>query len=132
VPASGCASCSTRWPARRRPVPCSDLSLRLAEVADDAVPMGGAEAEHVAACLRCQAELAQYRKLLRSLRALRATPLTPDEDLLADLLEVLRPPAPVHRLHRRNRRAAYLGGIAAATAGAAGALVLASRKAAAS
>lgn len=113
-------------------MPCEDLGLRLAEVADGSAILSGAEAQHVAACLRCQAELAQYRRLLRSLRALRGQQLTPDDDLLADLLEVLRPPAPVHRIHRRNRRAAYLGGIAAATAGAAGALVLASRKAAAS
>lgn len=113
-------------------MPCEELSLRLAEVADDSAVLSGSEAEHVASCLRCQAELAQYRRLLRSLRALRAHTITPDEDLLVDLLQVLRPPAPVHRLHRRNRRAAYLGGIAAATAGAAGAIVLASRKAAAS
>jgi hypothetical protein len=112
-------------------VPCEDLSLRLAEVADDSVILAGPDADHVAGCLRCQAELVLYRKLLRSLRSLRAFPLTPDEDLLADLLEALRPPAPVTRLHRRNRRAAYLGGIAAATAGAAGALVLASRRGAA-
>jgi hypothetical protein len=113
-------------------VPCDDLSIRLAEVADDSTLLTGADADHVATCLRCQAELAQYRKLLRSLRALRTQPLTPDDDLLAELLDVLRPPAPITRLHRRNRRAAYLGGIAAATAGAAGAIVLASRKAAAS
>ena len=113
-------------------MPCSDLSLRLAEVADDSVVLGGPEAEHVASCLRCQAELAQYRRLLRHLRALRGHAVVPDEDLLTDLLEALRPPASVHRLHRRNRRAAYLGGIAAATAGAAGALVLANRRSAAS
>ena len=113
-------------------MPCEELNLRLAEVADGSAVLTGPEAQHVASCLRCQAELAQYRKLLRSLRALRAHTVAPDEELLADLLEVLRPAAPIHRLHRRNRRAAYLGGIAAATAGAAGAIVLASRKAAVS
>jgi hypothetical protein len=108
-------------------VPCDELSLRLAEVADDSVPLIGPDATHVATCLRCQAELAQYRRLLRSLRALRTQAVLPEGDLLTDLLEALRPPAPVTRLHRRNRRAAYLGGLAAATAGAAGALVWASR-----
>ena len=106
---------------------CEDLSLHLAEAVDSTGTLAGPQAEHVAGCLRCQAELAQYRRLLRSLRALRREPLIPDEDFLADLLLALRPPATVTRLHRRNRRAAYLGGIAAATAGAAGALVLATR-----
>lgn len=107
---------------------CDELNIRLAEVADDSVPLSGPEADHVATCLRCQAELVHYRRLLRSLRALRTVPLDPDQDLLDEVLEALRPPASVHRLHgRRNRRAAYLGGLAAATAGAAGAVVLASR-----
>jgi hypothetical protein len=113
-------------------VPCEDLSLQLAAVADDPAALAAPEAAHVAGCLRCQAELVQYRRLLRSLRDLRSHTVVPDEDLLVDLLTALRPSASVSRLHRRNRRAAYLGGIAAATAGAAGALVLASRRSAAS
>jgi hypothetical protein len=111
-------------------VPCEDLSLQLAAVADGSVALPPSEATHVETCLRCQAELAQYRRLLRSLRALRTHTVIPDEDLLVDVLSALRPSASVSRLHRRNRRAAYLGGIAAATAGAAGALVLASRRSA--
>lgn len=44
------------------------------------------------------------------------------------LLEQLRPDATVHRIHGPNRRKAYISGIAAAaTAGAAGAIVFASR-----
>jgi hypothetical protein len=109
-------------------VPCEALSLRLAEVVDGSGLLAPSEAQHVSTCLRCQAELAQYRKLLRSLRAMRTQPVAHDDGLLLDLLEALRPPASVTRLQRRtHRRAAYLGGLAAATAGAAGALVLASR-----
>ena len=111
-------------------MPCEDLSLQLAAAADGSVALAPSEAMHVETCLRCQAELAQYRRLLRSLRALRTHTVTPDDDLLIDVLSALRPSASVSRLHRRNRRAAYLGGIAAATAGAAGALVLASRRSA--
>ncbi|MEM7342518.1 MAG: hypothetical protein AAF467_28020 [Actinomycetota bacterium] len=107
------------------------MSLQLAEIADGHTELSPEAARHLATCLRCQAELAQYRKLLRALTSLRTQYVIPDERLLDDLLEALRPPADVYRLHRRNRRAAYIGGIAAAaTAGAAGAIVIASRLAA--
>lgn len=110
---------------------CDELSLHLAEAAETANGvelLPGEAAGHVQSCLRCQAELAQYRKLLRALVALRRQYLYPDPSLLDEILEALRPPATVHFLHRRNRRAAYIGGLAAATAaGAAGAIVIASR-----
>ncbi len=107
---------------------CETMSLQLADVADGHNELAGAAGRHVETCLRCQAELAQYRKLLRALTSLRGELIVPDERLLDDILDALRPPATVHRLHRRNRRAAYIGGIAAAaTAGAAGAIVIASR-----
>ncbi|MDH3681467.1 MAG: hypothetical protein OEV40_16135 [Acidimicrobiia bacterium] len=107
---------------------CETVSLQLADIADGLTQLPLESERHVESCLRCQAELAQYRKLLRALSALRGQLLVPDESLLDDILDALRPPAPVHRLHRRNRRAAYIGGIAAAaTAGAAGAIVIASR-----
>lgn len=109
---------------------CESISLQLAEIADGLNELPPAAERHVDACLRCQAELAQYRKLLRALTGLRGQLELPDERLLEDILEALRPPATVHRLHRRNRRAAYIGGIAAAaTAGAAGAIVIAARMA---
>ena len=107
---------------------CETVSLQLADIADGLNHLPVDSERHVQACLRCQAELAQYRKLLRALTALRGQLLVPDERLLDDILDALRPPATVHRLHRRNRRVAYIGGIAAAaTAGAAGAIVIASR-----
>ncbi|MEL7157827.1 MAG: hypothetical protein AAFN30_14665 [Actinomycetota bacterium] len=110
---------------------CDTVSLQLAEVADGGNELTADVEAHVNACLRCQAELAQYRKLLRALTSLRGHYLAPDDQLLDDILAALRPPASVHRLHRlhhRNRRAAYIGGIAAAaTAGAAGAIVIAAR-----
>ena len=48
---------------------------------------------HVERCLRCQAELVQYRKLLRALRALRTEVLEPAPGLLADILATSRRPA---------------------------------------
>ncbi len=110
---------------------CESVSLQLAEIADGLNRLPPDAERHVESCLRCQAELVQYRRLLRALTALRGQYLTPDDGLLEDILSALRPPATVHRLHRRSRKAAYLGGIAAAaTAGAAGAIVIASRLAA--
>jgi anti-sigma factor RsiW len=107
---------------------CDTVSLQLAEIADGLNRLPPDAERHVDSCLRCQAELVQYRRLLRALTALRHHYVTPDDRLLDDILAVLRPPATVHRLHRRSRRAAYIGGIAAAaTAGAAGAIVIASR-----
>ena len=110
---------------------CDTLSLELAGAVDGSDAMAPETERHVDTCLRCQAELAQYRKLLRALTALRGQFVVPDDDLLEDLLRSLQPEASVTRLHRlnyRNRKAAYIGGIAAAaTAGAAGAIVIASR-----
>ena len=108
---------------------CETVSLQLAEIADGLERLPAEAERHVGTCLRCQAELAQYRKLMRALTSMRGQYLVPDDQLLDDILDALRPPASVHRLHRRNRRVAYIGGIAAAaaTAGAAGAFVIAAR-----
>jgi hypothetical protein len=85
---------------------------------------------HVDSCVRCQAELVKYRKLLRALHELRTELLEPAPGLLPDILATIG--AAGERSAIRNlltgRRAAYVGGIAAATAaGAAGAIVLATR-----
>ncbi|MDQ2826241.1 MAG: hypothetical protein M3Y04_04690 [Actinomycetota bacterium] len=85
---------------------------------------------HVAACLRCQAELVQYRKVLRALHQLRTEVLEPAPGLLPDILASLEAVGERRAMHHllTGRRVAYVGGIAAATAaGAAGAIVLASR-----
>ena len=81
-------------------------------------------------CLRCQAELVQYRRLLRALRALRTEVLEPAPGLLAEVLADLEAAGERRAIRSllSGRRAAYLGGLAAATAaGAAGAIVFAAR-----
>ncbi len=111
-------------------VHCHAVAEELSAVAEDHAPLSNATRSHVEACLRCQADLVQYRKLLRSLRSLRTEVLQPAPGLLPEILAGLE-----HAGERRairaalhGRRAAYIGGIAAATAaGAAGAIVLASR-----
>ena len=111
-----------------KPVRCDDVSILLAGAVDGTSTLTPAAQAHFETCLRCQAEMVQYRKLLRVMKTMRGELLNPGEDLLTDVLELVRPPATVHRLHRADRRRAYIGGIAAAaTAGAAGAIVFASK-----
>ena len=110
---------------------CDDLSGRLGDVASGSLVLDDADRRHVDQCLRCQAELVQYRRLLRTLRALRTEVFDPAPGVLADVL------AGIEELGERRavrsllsgRRAAYVGGIAAAaaTAAAGGAIVIASR-----
>ncbi|MDH4278010.1 MAG: hypothetical protein OEW83_07995 [Acidimicrobiia bacterium] len=114
---------------------CETFSLQLAG-AVDGEELDPTAKSHFETCLRCQAELAHYKKLLRALASLRDQRLAVDDTLVNEILLALQPGGTVHRLQRlgaasRSRKAAYIGGIAAAaTAGAAGALVIASRLAA--
>lgn len=88
--------------------------------------------KHVESCLRCQAEVAQYRKLLKALHSLREELVATPTGLVGDILVRLEE-AGERRAVRSlvsGRRTAYLGGIAVATAAGAGAaLILATRKA---
>ena len=109
--------------------------MRCEQVVDDLADLAAGHAEavapdhvaHVEHCLRCQAEMVQYRKLLRALRTLRTEVLEPSPGLLADVLAGIEEEAERHAIAGllRGRRAAYLGGLAAATAAAGGAIVLA-------
>ena len=109
---------------------CDDVAELLAGVVDGSARLEGTDRRHVEQCLRCQAEVVQYRKLLRALQAMRAEVIEPAPGLLPELLNAVGEAAE-HRAMRgalSGRKAAYLGGIAAATAAAAGgAIVIASR-----
>lgn len=109
---------------------CDELAELLAGAADGATPLEEAAEAHVRQCLRCQAELVQYRRLASALRSLRSELVDPGPGLLADVIAALEAANDQHALRAllTGRRAAYLGGIAAATAAtAAGAAVLAAR-----
>ncbi len=87
---------------------------------------------HVRTCLRCQAEVARYRRLLRLLHQLRGDVVEPRPASVAAVLEALREESG-HRDLRSlllSRRAAYVGGavVATAAASAAGVIVWASRR----
>jgi len=109
---------------------CEELAPDLSAAADGSALLGGPQREHVERCLHCQAELVQYRKLLRAMHALRTEVLEPAPGMLADILANVSAAGERRAVRSmlQGRRAAYLGGLAAATAaGAAGAIVFASR-----
>lgn len=107
---------------------CEALAEQLAGAVDAPEILDVDARGHIDTCLRCQAEMAQYRRLARTLRSLRTQQVTPLDGLLGDIIAVLDDPDLLHNGSRVGRRAAYLSGIAAATAaGAAGAIVIASR-----
>jgi anti-sigma factor RsiW len=101
---------------------CVDLHDELA--GDHEAVLSAPARLHVAQCLRCQAEMANYRRLRRSLRALADSPVAVDPALEHDILLALDDHD--DRLSRRvpGYAAATLGGLAAA----AGVIVLATRQ----
>jgi hypothetical protein len=114
-----------------RSVECEEVAEALAGIADGSERADRRTQRHVESCLRCQAELVQYRKLLRVLHQLRTDVLEPAPGVLTGILAGLEE-AGEHGAIRSllsGRRAAYIGGVAVATAaaGAAGAAVLISR-----
>ena len=110
---------------------CDQIATELPGVVDGSSQLDRGDRKHVEQCLRCQAELAQYRKLLRTMQALRFEGPQAPAGLVGSVL------AHVEAAGERNavratltgRRVAYIGGIAAATAaaGAGAALVLVTR-----
>ena len=113
------------------PVRCDQLADLLAATGGDTAMFDPRARTHVESCLRCQAEVAQYRKLLKALRTLRTEVLTPAPGLVSDILVSIEEAGERHALRSvlRGRKVAYAGGIAVASVAAAGgaALVLASR-----
>lgn len=109
---------------------CDDLTEQLAAAADGSRLLGRHERRHVEQCLRCQAEMVQYRKVLRAMRTMRTDVLEPAPGLVADILANIQEAGERRAIRSMiaGHRAAYLGGLAAATAaGAAGAIIFASR-----
>lgn len=120
----------THSPTRR--VQCEQVTDQLPAILDGAESAPPPVVDHVEHCLRCQAELAQYRRLLRALHQLRVVGVDPPPGLLSEVLAQLGEAAErgAIRSALAGRRVAYLAALAAAAgaAGAAGvAVVLASR-----
>jgi hypothetical protein len=109
---------------------CDSVSELLPQLMDTKQEADGRVLAHVDGCLRCQAEMVQYRKLLRALHQLRTEVIEPSPGLIADVLAHVAA-AGERRAVRSlltGRNAAYAGGIAAATAATAvGAMIFANR-----
>ncbi len=101
---------------------CEELADQLAAAADFDALTDRRARKHVETCLRCQAEVAQYRKLLKVLRSLREELVATPTGLVGGIL--MRIEEAVERQAVRSllagRKAAYVGGIAVATAAAGG------------
>src|SRR5687768_7452207 len=108
---------------------CDQVAEVLPAIAEGDVTADAATLAHVETCLRCQAEAAQYRKLLRALRQLRTEVLEPTPGLLSEILANLEAAGERRAIRSMltSRRGAYISGLAVATAaaGAAGAVVMA-------
>ena len=111
-------------------LPCDRLVELMPDFLDDPGLLSGEEMEHFAQCLRCQAEMARFRRLRRTLASLRHRPVPADHGIFDHILEGLDSAAERRERHRvASRRAASIVGLAAATAaGVGGVLVLATRR----
>jgi len=111
-------------------VRCELVAEHLPAVLDDPAVLDADQAEHVGSCLRCQSDLARYRRLRRTMATMVHETVHLPPGLVTDLIVDLDDSLMRRARHRSTgKRAAYLGGLAAATAaGVGGALVLATRR----
>lgn len=107
-----------------RTTDCRDVSDAIPQIAaGEHADVEPRSADHVAHCLRCQAEVAAYRRVLRVMRTMSSDGCPPSSEQLAAVLSGVDQ-------HSWAVRVAYVGGITVATAaaGAAGVLVWMSRR----
>ena len=110
---------------------CDEIAGQLPAWAEGGAPSPSAVADHVRSCLRCQASVAQYRRLRRVALELRHHSIAPALGTLVGVLDTLGAVGERSAMVglRSGRRAVYWGGVAllTAAAGTAGALVVAGR-----
>jgi len=101
-------------------VRCERVRELLPGLVDGSAVAGRLTRAHLGRCLRCQAELAQYRRIRRAARSLETERRSAPADLLDAVLAGLER-AGDRTAARTRRLAVYLGGAATAAAAAAGA-----------
>ncbi|MCP4434383.1 MAG: hypothetical protein GY812_02655 [Actinomycetia bacterium] len=108
---------------------CSDVSGRLAGVAAGEQQLSAHERAHVEQCLRCQAEVVQHRRILRSMRQMRHEVIEPAPGMLADLLGEFHEAAQSRAVRSlvRRRPVAYVAALSALGVGAAVGIVITAR-----
>jgi anti-sigma factor RsiW len=114
-------------------VRCDEVAALLPMLVDGSAPPNIAVENHVESCLRCQAELARYRRLLRTLQQLRVRYIEPTPGLLGETLALLEEAAERRAVRSilSGKRLAYagaIGGTAVATAATAALLIARSRR----
>jgi hypothetical protein len=117
---------------RLRTGECRNVAETIPQIAAEEAGVDPRAAAHVAQCLRCQAEVAAYHRLLRHLKSMRHEGVAPPAGSLSAVLAALEVAARERSAHSNTRavRAAYVGGITVATAaaGAAGVMVWMNRR----
>lgn len=112
-----------------RTAACRDALDAVASIAAEEPGVDPEAGAHVATCLRCQAEVAAYRRVLRTMRAMKLDVLPVPPGHLAEVLRAIEAAAEDETLSAgasRAVRAACVGGLTAA--GAAGMLVWFNRR----
>jgi anti-sigma factor RsiW len=102
-------------------VRCEEVALLLPEAVDGNEPVALPVRRHIESCLRCQAELARYRRMLRGLQLLRTQFLEPSPGLLTSTLAAIEAASERQAVRSvlTGRRLAYAGAVGGALAAAA-------------
>jgi anti-sigma factor RsiW len=109
---------------------CDDVARLLPAAVEHGAAVELSVQRHIESCLRCQAELARYRRMLRGLQLLRTRYLEPAPGLLAQTLSAIEEAGERQAVHSilSGRRLAYAGAIGgaavAATAAATAAMLV--------
>jgi hypothetical protein len=107
---------------------CTSVAEQFASVAGGDTVLDPASAQHVASCLRCQAEQAQFRRLMKAMRELRNVAVPVDPTLEHEILFALDHRDRRIRSRVSTRVAATIGGVAAGAAAAAGVIAITVRQ----
>src|SRR5262249_27841589 len=99
-----------------RPVRCEDVALLLPAAIDANEAVDLPVQRHIETCLRCQAELARYRRMLRGLQHLRTQYLEPTPGLLTATLAAIEEASERRAIRSvlTGKRLAYAGAIGGA------------------
>jgi hypothetical protein len=82
---------------RRRQAPCAEVALALPAYVAGETGLDPRAAQHVVQCLRCQAEIVRYRRMLRTLHDLRDDAPRPPSTVLAEIIGTLGADDPARR-----------------------------------
>jgi anti-sigma factor RsiW len=108
------------------PTRCEEVADALPAILDNRRHAGRGVIDHVEACLRCQAELARYRRMLRLLHQLGEESIELPAGALREVLDSVGRAAKRQAIRSAltGRRLAYASGLVGAIAAGIGAVAL--------